>query len=156
MYYETAVTPEYIMKAVFVIFMILPYGCSSPGILDSEKIFRELKSARVDLGIDKKNIDAINSRKAGKTGFYYIINRDGMVVYHPVTMLIGSNFKKYKFLEDVLKSRSGCFQYTFGENIHLIFFDSLNENDILCLSIPGDEVQGTEKFCKPINENKSD
>ena len=127
------------MKTARFLLLALITGCASPSVIGSEKIFSDLKSARKTIAQDKKNIHELAEKKAGKTGFYYIIDRDGVVVYHPVAVLMGSNFKRYNFLDSVLKSRSGCFQYTFGNIRHLIFFDSLNDNDILCLTIPREE-----------------
>ena len=129
-------------------------GCASPAIVDSEKIIGDMQSARRSLSMDKGYMGTLAERKAGKTGFYYIINRDGLVVYHPVTVLMGSNFKRYSFLDGVLKARSGCFQYTFGDIRYLLFFESLNENDILCLAIPKDEVAGADRFCRTAMETK--
>ncbi len=133
---------------------ILFSGCSSSEIIDSGRIIRDLKSARTSISRDRNYLNYLNERKAGKSGFYYVIDRGGVVVHHPVASLVGTSFRKFEFTEAILKNTSGCLKYIFGSMSHLIFFESLNESEIICLSIPGDEVTGSEGVCRLFMEKK--
>ena len=84
-------------------------------------------------------MNSLRDRRVGKTGFYYVLDSDGRVVFHPRPALIGTSFSKTWFINQLLTEKSGCLTYTLGNRTHYLFFLPLNDSEILCLSIVSED-----------------
>ncbi len=145
-------TEKILIKAIAMLFIAV-MGCSGFNNIKSDHIVRELSALTKYIRRNKNNIGLLKNRKIGETGYFYIINAEGQVIYHPESMLIGSNFKRYDFIKNILERREGCYYYNFGTMHQLIYFVRINENDILCLTIRENEVDDSAKYCRPARGN---
>ncbi len=124
-------------------------ACATPGKISGEAIRRDMDIVAEKAGNDASWLQALRSRKIAGSGYYYIIDRNGVVVFHPKGPLVGSNMNNFWFIRQVLRKEKGCFAYTMGKagQVHLVVFRPLGETAILCLSIPAVEVADYAAFC---------
>jgi hypothetical protein len=134
---------------VVVIFIHL-FGCASTGPVTSSRIRDDMASIKKDFAAGKNIVERLKNKRIGKTGFYYIVNFDGTVVFHPQSALIGSSFKDHWFIEKLAADRSGCMMYRLGNRTHVIFFDQINDSEILCFSILADELRQPPLDCQQL------
>jgi len=125
--------------------------CSGITVVDENRINKDFNSMLEAVKKDRKNVYSIKDRRVGKTGFYYIINRNGLVVFHPQAVLIGSDFKRYWFIDEILEAGSGCISYSIGNMNQMVFFKPINKSEILCLSIDRNEIVGAPVNCSRSN-----
>ena len=109
--------------------------------MDITHIIKFLKKSR-------ESISDLDKKRLGKSGFYYVIDLDGVVVYHPQGLLIGRNFRDYWFIKIILEEKSGCIKYEMGEKEQTVYYRQLNETEILCLSIMSEEVKDNASNCE--------
>ncbi len=133
-----------------ILFFLFDAGCSTSQKTGVRDIRKEMESTRNFINRKKSNLPLIKKRKAGETGFYYVIDLEGVILFHPRGLLVGSSFKRYSFIKKIIHLRSGCIRYQAGEIQQLVFFMPLNEKSILCLSIPAEEVKNRKERCEEI------
>jgi hypothetical protein len=143
------VITKFFISSVILIFL-LNTGCSTSQKSDINNIRKEMESTRNFMIRKKRNVSLIKSRKTGETGFYYVIDLKGVILSHPRGLLVGSSFRRYNFIKKIIQLRSGCITYHAGAIEQLVFFMPLDEESILCLSIPAEEVQNSGGACKQI------
>ncbi len=105
-----------------------------------EEIRTEMAAIIRDINTNRNVINSLGNRRVGKTGYYYILDSDGRVVFHPRQALIGSTFNRTWFINQLLTERSGCLTYTLGNRTHYLFFSPINDSEILCLSIVSEDL----------------
>ena len=124
------------------------FSCASVGPVTPNRIRAEIASIKSDLAAGKNIIDQLKNKRLGKSGFYYIVDFDGTVVFHPQSALIGSSFKDHWFINKLTTDRSGCMMYRLGNRTHVIFFEQVSNNDILCFSILADDLSKPPLDCQ--------
>jgi hypothetical protein len=124
-------------------------GCATAGKISGEAIRRDMDIVAEKAGNDPSWLQALKGRRIAGSGYYYIIDRNGIVVFHPQGLLVGSNMKNFWFIQQVLRKEKGCFSYIMGKagQVHLVVFRPMGETGILCLSIPAGEVADYAAFC---------
>ncbi len=140
----------FFISSVIVLIFLIDTGCSTSRKTGVREIRTEMESTRDLMSRKKRNVSLIKNRKAGETGFYYIIDLKGTILSHPRGLLVGSSFRRYNFVKKIIELRSGCIRYDAGELQQLVFFMPLTEESILCLSIPADEVIKSEDACRRV------
>ncbi len=128
--------------------IILAGACSVTGPVTVASIQKDVENFRSDIAKDRNAILSIKTRRVAKSGFYYIINGDGKIVFHPRPLLVGADFSRFLFVKEILKKREGCFFHSMGEVSQLMIFRQLNSDEILCLSIPSEEVHEENLTCE--------
>ncbi len=137
----------FLISSVIIFIFLIDTGCSTSRKTGVREIRKEMESTRDFMNREKRNVFLIKNRKAGETGFYYVIDLKGTILSHPRGLLVGSSFMRYNFVRKIIELRSGCIRYDAGELQQLVFFMPLTEESILCLSIPADEVTKSENAC---------
>jgi len=115
-------------------------GCATSKPVTSDSIKTEMAAIIRDITADRTVMNSLRERRVGKTGFYYILDADARVIFHPRQALIGTSFSKTWFVTQMLTRKNGCLTYTLGNRIHFLFFSPINDSEILCLSIVSEDL----------------
>lgn len=129
-------------------------SCKSMPRVAMSKVNLEISKVKSSIARSRDNINLLKDKRVGDSGFYYIINTEGVVVFHPQSVLIGRSFKKFWFIDAILQEKSGCLKYFVGEKEQTIFFRDLNEYEILCFSIMSEELDDSTSECKTSDDYK--
>ncbi|HPV40500.1 MAG TPA: hypothetical protein PKX40_04910 [Spirochaetota bacterium] len=131
---------------IILLLVILPgfgamlAGCATGRPVSSDRIKTEMAAIIRDINADRTFMNSLGEKRVGKTGFYYVLDADARVVFHPRQALIGASFSKTWFVSQLLTRKSGCLTYTLGNRTHFLFFSPVNESEILCLSIVSEDL----------------
>jgi hypothetical protein len=137
--------------AVFTgIMIILPLaiGCTTATLVTSSTIRKDMVTIKQDINVNRSAMNSLKNKRVGDTGFYYVVDIEGNVVFHPQMALIGSSFKNHWFINKIITERSGCLTYPLGNRTHVVYFEQLNDSEILCLSIISDDIRQTTTDCR--------
>lgn len=126
--------------------MMICTSCS--GLMKKENIETDFEKTKKRIQRSRLNYTFLSKKKVGKRGFYYIINHNGVVIYHPRSLLIGRNMAQYDFIGEIIKKKRGCISYDMASRNHLLIFDILSVQEILILAISGKEVKEYDRFCE--------
>jgi hypothetical protein len=140
-----------ISTAIFIsIIFIFPLsiGCTTAAMVTSSSIRKDIMAIKQDINANRSAMNGLKNKRVSNTGFYYVVDIEGFVVFHPQAALIGSNFKKHWFIDKIITERSGCLTYQLGNRTHVIYFEQLNDSEILCLSIVSDDILQTAAECR--------
>jgi len=138
------------MKCFFPILLFL-LGCSGAIVINHAGIQERLKAEAEAVSAGGRYPVSVDG---GKNGFFFAIDSECRILFHPNPVLIGSKFDKSDFVREITGRRSGCLSYDFMGKKHLIFFEPVNDEDILCFSIPASSVSGNGGTCSPITQKK--
>lgn len=125
-------------------------GCASTGPVTSSRIRDDIASIKKDFSAGKNIVERLKKKRVGKSGFYYIVDFEGSVVFHPQSALIGTSFKDHWFIEKLTTDRSGCMMYRLGNRTHVIYFDQISDSEILCFSILADDMRQPPLDCQQL------
>jgi len=129
---------------------VLTVSCSSSMKITKKAIDDDMQSAMNMISNNKINYLRLGEKQLGKTGFYYIVNSDGRVVFHPQLILIGKSFKGLWFIDPVLRGDGGCINYIVSGNRNYLFYKKINEDEILCFAIMEEEVADYIDGCEEV------
>lgn len=133
---------KFIKAQAFLLAIIFLCSVSCSGALRQTELQNELYYEAMIISADMDRIPELKDKRAGRAGYYYILDRDGRVAYHPRTMLVGTDMSSYSFVQRILESDRGCISFVAEGNVTVIFFKRINQLYTLCLSVPGDAVTG--------------
>src|SRR4030042_5811849 len=139
------------VTAIFKCTMIvlpLAVSCATTMLITSSTIRKDMAAIKRDINGNRSAMNGLKNKRVGSTGFYYIVDIEGNVVFHPRTALIGTSFKNHWFIDKIITDRSGCLTYQLGNRTHVVYFEPLNDSDILCLSIVSDEIRQSVTECR--------
>ncbi len=140
---------------LLVVLVTLSFGCATIKAITSDGIKNDMAAISREIDANRSAMNALRDRRVGKTGFYYVLNSDGRVVFHPRLALIGTSFSKVWFVNQLLEEKSGCFTYVLGNRNHYLFYAPINDFEILCLSIISDDLPpGVECKAAQIKSNE--
>ena len=127
-------------RLVILISLLILIDCAtfSPASIDA--IHADMESVARGISVDRSYMYTLGNRRIGKTGYYYVLDTDGRVVFHPRSALIGTSFSKVLFIDQLLGEKSGCLTYTLGNRKHYLFFMHIDDSEILCLSIVSEDL----------------
>jgi hypothetical protein len=131
-----------------MIVLFLVTGCTTATMVTTSTIRKEMAAIKQDIETSRGSMERLKDKRVGSTGFYYIVDTEGRVVFHPQTALIGTNFKNHWFINKIIEERSGCLTYQLGNRTHVVYFEQLNDAEILCLSIVNNEIQQAGTECR--------
>lgn len=137
---------------IAVSFLLLSAGCVSSRALTAEDLQKKIYTAGNALINDIRYADRLSSKRVGKTGFFYILDRDDTVRSHPVKALEGRSFSSYSFIKKMRQRGSGCIRFGIESGENLLFFRTLENGWIICLSVMAEEIHGQAPACVPLKE----
>ena len=126
-------------------------SCSSTTVITGSTLVKDMNGIKARLESDINYAYELKDHRVGKTGYYYILSRSGVVVFHPRAVLIGSRMNNLGFVREVLQKESGCLSYGIEDKRLLIFFTPIGGENILCLSIPESEVAEQVEVCESLS-----
>lgn len=133
---------------ILIFHFLFVLGCATAGPVTAGRIRTDMASIRQDVAVNRNAITLLRNKRVGKTGFYYVVDSDGRVVFHPQAALIGSSFRDHWVINQLLSEKTGCLTYQLGNRKHLVFYEPLNESEILCLSIISDDIVQLPADCR--------
>jgi len=128
-------------------------GCVSSSVIKGSSLAGEIEKEAAALNKNMERVYELKSKRVASSGFYYVINREGRVVFHPQTILIGADMSNMNFVTAALQQGNGCIEYTLDtvdmvdRKVFILFFRLIKNDSILCLSIPKEEVSGSYGEC---------
>ncbi len=125
--------------------------CASTGPVTPSRIKKELSSIQRSIGRDRGAIEGLGRLRMGRSGFYYVVDGEGRVVFHPQSALIGSSFKNHWFINRIISEGTGCISFRLGNRTHLVFFERINDFEVLCFSILADEMARLPGECRTVD-----
>jgi hypothetical protein len=131
----------------FILYAFLSGCAAAPVRLTADRIKSDMASIKNEIIQNRGAMNKLRIVRAGATGFYYVVDTEGTVVFHPQPAIIGTSFKNHWFINKIIADKTGCLSYTLGNRTHLIFFDRLNDSEILCLSILTDDLGAPPADC---------
>ena len=141
-----------ISAAAFIVasFLLLSAGCVSSRALTTASLQKKISRVGAEV-IDKTGYVArLSSMRVGRTGFFYLLDHEGFVLAHPVRALVGRSFSGSPFMKRMRESGSGCMKYSLENGGNLLFFQTLENGWILCLSVMAEEIHGPVPDCEPV------
>ena len=122
-------------------------SCTSSSVVKGTSLAGSIEKEAASLNKNMKHVYQLKSKRVAVSGFYYIISRNGRVVFHPQAVLIGADMSNMSFVAAVLQQGNGCIEYTVDGKVFIIFSRLISNDNILCLSIPKEEVIGSYGEC---------
>ena len=90
----------------------------------------------------------LKNKRLGLSGYFYVIDHEGRIVYHPKEALIGMSFRDNPFVRRLILKRSGCIEQHIEGRRRVIIFRSIDQYRILCLSISSFEINLKDIDCE--------
>jgi len=131
-----------------IILVSIINGCATAVPVSVDRIRSEMAEIKKNIAENRGNIEKLKDKRIGTTGYYYIVDTDGIIVFHPQSALIGSSFKNNRFINKIIDEKTGCLVNQLGNRIHIVFYDQLNDSEILCLSILSDDLRALPADCR--------
>ncbi|KNF08081.1 methyl-accepting chemotaxis protein Mcp [Gottschalkia purinilytica] len=118
---------------------------------------REDKPGVIQIGIRTSYIeDMINlydikavakGSKFGKNGYMFVADKDGNIISHQDTQIIGKNLKDFSWGKDIVKMRKGSFGFSHNGEKYFVAFERHYKNQILASVMPsGSYISGINSF----------
>ncbi len=136
------------LKYIPLLLLIFITACTSVQVVENNDIDSIIKTEIKNINSNRKYLYTLRNKKVAKSGYFYIINNDGIITHHYNPLLIGRNFKGYWFVKHILDKKSGCLSYFFANSENYIFYQPLNKNETICLSIRREDFKGTLPSCE--------
>lgn len=67
--------------------------------------------------------DILRKTKIGKTGYYYVLDSNGVVIVHPKNDFIGKNFSHFDFIKEIIQKKSGVIRYKWEGKYKIVSFE---------------------------------
>ncbi len=131
-----------------ILALICMTHCATTVPVTPGRIQKQLAAVKHSIQRDRNAMRGLDRQRVGRSGFMYVVDTAGRVVYHPQTVLIGSSFKDHWFINRIVAEGTGCISYRLGNRTHLVFFDSINEEEVLCCSILAEDVAPIPAECR--------
>ena len=128
-------------KPLFITLCIILVSCSTGQGVGEDSVKRELYSTRRAIADHGSDVAFLRDKRVGQSGYFYIINKQGIVVFHPNQILIGRNFSEFDFTARIIEKEEGVLHYGREGMMYRVYFVPLDGDEILCLSIPENEIK---------------
>ena len=99
---------------------------------------------------NRGNVSSLKGKKVGDTGYYYAIDREGIIIFHPQSALAGMNFSGNPLVRRMLEKKSGCLAHYFEGMDRIVLFRPAGDGGILCLTISPAEIGGDRSGCEEL------
>jgi hypothetical protein len=139
---------------LFIVFAAFTcFGCATTGPVSGYAIKMEIAKVKKKIESDRSFILKLKDKRISRGGFFFIMDNEGRLVYHPQSLLVGRSFKDDWLISIIIKEKSGCLRYTSGNQELYIFYDRLNAGEIICLSIASTDLSSPEPGCTEATQN---
>ncbi len=135
-------------KLIIVPFLFAFFLCAHRSPFHTETIFTKIDEVAASLSANRISHSALKDIKMGKSGYYYLMDHEGTVLYHPNPSIEGINFSGIPMVKSILEKKSGCFIHYFDGQEKIVIFRSAEPQGILCFTINVEEVQGAGNHCQ--------
>jgi hypothetical protein len=115
-------------------------SCARDALIRKNKVDSEFDRIIRDIHRNSKYLSTLKNKRLGLSGYFYVIDYEGRIIYHPKEALIGMNFKDNPFVRRLLKKQSGCIEQHIEGRNRVIVFRVIDAYRILCLSIASFEI----------------
>ena len=127
--------------AFIVLSAIILGSCITGRGPGDDSIRKELYSVRREISMHTDGMSFLKDRRVGETGYFYIISKQGIVIYHPNQIIIGRSFNGFDFIRQIIEKQEGVLRYSREGLNYRIYFAPMDNDNILCLSIPENEIK---------------
>lgn len=141
-------TVRTILFFLFTIIVIAHSACLHKSPVRRESIHRDMDALSSTLAKNPGNLSLLRDRRVGNSGFVYAIDREGIVIYHPQTVLAGMNFEGNPLVRRMLEMKSGCLVQYFEGRDRLVVFRPAGDGGVICLTIALEEVEDGRVGCE--------
>jgi len=87
-------------------------GRAEDAIYSFEAVFNAYKRGSIPLDTAMRNINqGLISRKVGSSGYYFVMDLEGKIIFHPISENIGKDFSSYAFIQKQLENYGGYSEY---------------------------------------------
>ncbi len=131
----TAIGRILLVLCVFSTFM-----CRYSGQVRISDIRLQMNRIIGNVDRDYRNMVKVKDMRVGKTGYLYVISKNGRVIVHPQEALVGYSFIDNPLIKTILKMKSGCILQDLEGRRRYVFFRPVADQGFLCLSISTDDL----------------
>lgn len=96
------------------------------------------------------NVASLRGKKVGDTGYFYAIDREGIIIFHPQSALAGMNFSGNLLVRRMLEKKSGCLAHYFEGMNRIVLFRPAGDGGVLCLTVSPAEIEGDRSDCEEL------
>jgi hypothetical protein len=127
-----------IIITMFIFVTMLVVSCSS-GMITKKTVFENMSAVKEQfsrtssLPLDRLNV------KTGKSGFFYIVSKEGRVVWHPIGYMQGADVSMLPMIKEIFSKESGYGYFDQGGMKRVVFYEPLGDGSKLFLSIDPEE-----------------
>lgn len=123
-----------------MLLILFSAGCASTQIIKKNNIQHDVAAYAHEINQNPSRAGSVIRLRIGKSGIYYVLNSEGVVIAHPNAMLCGRDFSQVPYVPVVLKQRTGFISQD-GDGMNRdIYFAEINESAVLCFAIDPAEV----------------
>jgi hypothetical protein len=130
--------------SLFVIFS----SCARDVIIRKSRIDSEFDRILRNISRNSAYFSVLKNKKLGLSGYFYVIDYEGRIVYHPKEALIGMSFRDNPFVRRLLIKESGCIEQHIEGRRRVIIFRRIDPYRILCFSIASFEIDLKDIDCE--------
>ncbi len=128
-------------KLLFITLCTILVSCSTGQGVGEDSLKRELYSMRRAIADHGNDMAFLGDKRVGQSGYFYIISKQGIVVFHPNPIVIGRSFREFDFTARIIEKEEGVLHYGREGMMYRVYFVPLDSGEILCLSIPENEIK---------------
>ncbi|MGD9249429.1 MAG: methyl-accepting chemotaxis protein, partial [Desulfobacteraceae bacterium] len=95
----------------------------------------------------------IDPIKIGRSGYAFVVNRDGLTIAHPVAAkIMKESIGKLDFAKQMLSQKNGLLRYTYkGVKKQLAFNSVAGQDWVIAVTVPAEEILAPVKSLRQIN-----
>lgn len=134
-----------VMLAASVCFLFA--ACSVMSLRSSDLPGQRIEKAVSDLAAGRTDFYKLTQNGDSGPGSFYILDSEGVVLWHPSPVIIGKDFSKYDFVKRILQLKNGCIAYESGKGGSYVFFKEIEKGNILCLAVDENEYPSQSFDC---------
>jgi hypothetical protein len=128
-----------IVSAMMSVFMLGSFISCSSGMITRASAFKDLNGIKdYYTRTSALPFERLNA-KVGKSGFFYVVSKDGRVIWHPVAIMNGADVSGLPMMREVQSKDSGYGFFDQGGMNRVIFYDQLGDGSKIFLSVDPSE-----------------
>ena len=122
-------------------------ACSGMSLRSSDLPGQRIEKAASDLASGRTDFYKLTQKGDSGPGSFYILDSEGVVLWHPSPVIIGNDFSKYDFVKRILQLKNGCIAYGSGKGGSYVFFKEIEKGSILCLAVDRNDYPSQSFDC---------
>ena len=77
--------------------------------------------------------------KIGKSGFFYVVSKEGIVEWHPLNMMNGTDVSNLPMIKEIMQKDYGYGSFDQGGIKRIVMYQTLSDGSKLCFSLDPEE-----------------